>query len=212
MKEVKHLNIAIIECIGTFFLALSILCVIHHPGLDGIEPIGFATLLIGMIYAGGYLTMAHYNPAVTMMFWFVGKCNISQVPIYLIAQLIGAILANLVAVYILQLTPNNAPSMPLVQGFTAEFLGTFALIWVILHVAISNPSIVKSYDGMAIGLTVMGSAFAFGAFGSYACFNPAVALSHMLNGLTTMEEMAIIVFANLIATIVAILIYRTLKF
>ena len=57
----------------------------------------------------------------------------------------------------------------------AEFLGTFALAYVVLNVATAKANTGNSYFGLAIGFTVLAMAFCFGDF-SGGAFNPAVAL------------------------------------
>ncbi|MFH0877773.1 MAG: aquaporin, partial [Candidatus Omnitrophota bacterium] len=48
---------------------------------------------------GGYISGAHYNPAVTLAVWLRGKCPAKDVPPYILAQAIGASLAAAVTLY-----------------------------------------------------------------------------------------------------------------
>jgi aquaporin Z len=61
------------------------------------------------------------------------------------------------------------------RAIVAEFLGTFALAYVVLNVATSKETAGNSYYGLAIGFTVMAMAYAFGSI-SGGAFNPAVAV------------------------------------
>jgi len=64
----------------------------------------------------------------------------------------------------------------------AEFLFTFALVWVVLHVATARGTEGNSFYGLAIGFTVLAGAFAVGGI-SGGAFNPAIALGGMVTGL-----------------------------
>src|SRR5262245_26588470 len=122
------------EFIGTFFLVLTIgMCVID-PGAGALAPIGIGAALMVMVYANGHLSGAHFNPAVTFGVWLRGRCPTSDVPGYLIAQIIAAIVAAKFALYFKgnpTLTPGE---LKIVPALAAEFLGTFALVFVILNV------------------------------------------------------------------------------
>ncbi len=64
----------IVEMIGTFFLILTIgHCVIGKTATDGlIPPLAIGLALMTMVYAGGHISGAHYNPAVTLAVWIRG--------------------------------------------------------------------------------------------------------------------------------------------
>jgi glycerol uptake facilitator-like aquaporin len=68
--------------------------------------------------------------------------------------------------------PFQAPAF---GAFLAEFLFTFALVYVVLNVATADATQGNSYFGLAIGFTVLAGAFAVGQV-SGAAFNPAVAI------------------------------------
>ena len=63
-----------------------------------------------------------------------------------------------------------------------EFVFTFALAWVVLHVATARGTLGNSFYGLAIGFTVVAGAFAVGGI-SGGAFNPAVAVGAMVTGL-----------------------------
>lgn len=78
--------------------------------------------------------------------------------------------------------PTVTPvEMEVFPALIAEFLGTFALVFVVLNVATAKATAGNSYYGLAIGFTVTVMAFAFGGV-SGGAFNPAVAL-----GITVMH-------------------------
>jgi len=161
------------EAIGTFFLVLTI-------GLTVLSGSAFAPLAIGsalmvMVYMGGPVSGAHYNPAVTVAVYLRGRLPASDVLPYIASQLIGAILASL-AVFIVAgdtFAPAPGVGVSTVAALLAEVLFTFALALVILNVAFADASAGNSYFGLAIGFTVMVGAFAVGDV-SGGAFNPAV--------------------------------------
>ena len=82
------------EFIGTFFLVLTIGMVVLEPA----APLGFAPLAIGsvlavMIFAGGHISGAHYNPAVSLAVFIRGKIAMRDMLIYWVVQLVAAAIA-----------------------------------------------------------------------------------------------------------------------
>lgn len=64
----------IVEFIGTFFLVLTIGFTVLEPGAGAMAPLAIGSALMVMIYAGGHISGAHYNPAVTLAVWMRGRC------------------------------------------------------------------------------------------------------------------------------------------
>src|SRR5258706_1319687 len=82
----------IVEFIGTFFLVYVIGCVsLQEHVLLG--PLAIGAALMVMVFAGGHISGAHYNPAVTLGVWIRGKCDTADVAPYILSQIIGAALA-----------------------------------------------------------------------------------------------------------------------
>src|ERR1043165_287463 len=94
----------ITELIGTFFLVFTIGLVIKGGKTDEpfvLAPLAIGSVLMVMVYMGGHVSGAHYNPAVTLAVFMRGKLPASQVLPYWIAQLVGAILAAVMVYLIL---------------------------------------------------------------------------------------------------------------
>ena len=67
------MNKYLVEFIGTFFLVLTVGCSVVIGGAGVIAPLAIGSALMVMIYAGGHVSGAHYNPAVTIGVWVRGK-------------------------------------------------------------------------------------------------------------------------------------------
>src|SRR5256886_4796962 len=113
------MNKYIAELIGTFFLVLTIGCTGIGPGAGVIAPLAIGAALMVMVYAGGHISGAHYNPAVTLGVLIRGKGNVTDVVPYWLAQLAGAALAALLVTKILRagvavtpITPHARPALP----------------------------------------------------------------------------------------------------
>jgi len=166
----KHLA----ELVGRFFLVLTIGCTVI-PGAAGvIAPLAIGSALMVMVYAGGHISGAHYNPALTLAVWLRGKCLTKDVIPYMLGQIAGAALAAAVVVFLFgwgkPMVIQNVP-----RAIVAEFLFTFALAYVVLNVATAKGTENNSFYGLAVGFTVMTGAFAVGGV-SGGAFNPAVAI------------------------------------
>lgn len=189
----------IVEFIGTFFLVFVIgLCVIEPGGAGAMAPLAIGSILMVMVYAGGPISGAHYNPAVTFGIWLRGKYAGKDVFPYIISQLLGAFLAAFLVGILKSGAVITAATPDPVHALIAEFIFTFALVFVVLNVATAKKSEGNSYFGLAIGFTVMASAYAVGSI-SGGVFNPAVAIGITLMGLSKLGNLWIFLVANFAA-------------
>src|SRR6218665_3232381 len=109
------------EFIGTFFLMLTIGCTGIAAGPGVIPPLAIGATLMVMIYAGGHISGGHYNPAVTLGVWLRGKCAPAEVPGYMAAQVVGGVLAAVLALN-LKGNPNlTAKELAVGPALIAEF-------------------------------------------------------------------------------------------
>ncbi len=169
------MNKYLVEFIGTFFLVFTIGMSVIKPGLDNFAPIAIGSALMVMVYAGGHISGGHFNPAVTIAVWLRGKCPTADVAGYIASQIVAGVAAAVIALYLKGNPDLTAPDVKIVPSLIAEFLGTFALCWVVLNVATAKGTAGNSNYGLAIGFTVMVMAFAVGSI-SGGAFNPAVAV------------------------------------
>jgi aquaporin Z len=184
-----------VEFIGTFFLVLTVGTTVIGGGAGVIPPLAIGAALMVMVYAGGHISGGHYNPAVTLGVWLRGRCDRKDVGPYMGAQVIGAVLAAVFTRFLkagFEVTPMTLQVGP---ALVAEFLFTFALVFVVLNVATAKSTAGNSYFGLAIGMTVMAGAFAVGDV-SGGAFNPAVAVGITVLGLSAAGNIWIYLGAN----------------
>jgi aquaporin Z len=175
------MNKYVTELIGTFFLVLTV-------GLsltDGTEwaPLAIGSVLMAMVYMGGHISGAHYNPAVSLAVLLRGKLASADAVKYMIFQLIGAVLAALATWWLADETfvLSKGIGISTLQAFVAEVLFTFALALVVLQTEYNDATSGNSYYGLAIGFTVMIGTITVGGI-SGGAFNPAVGIGPIIVG------------------------------
>src|SRR5260370_13332735 len=175
------------EFIGTFFLVVTIGCTVIGHGAGPLAALAIGSALMVMIFAGGHISGGHFNPAVTLGVWLRGKCETKDVVPYMIFQIMGAVLAAVVVKFfkggaaVAPLQPATVPAL------LAEFLFTFALVYVVLNVATAKGTSGNSFYGLAIGFTVLVGAFSVGNI-SGGAFNPPVPTGISLLGLSSCQN------------------------
>ena len=200
----------IVEFIGTFFLVLTIGMVVLG-GKGDFASLGIAAVLMVMIYAGGHISGAHYNPAVTLAVLIRGRIGTGEAMGYMIVQVVGAVVGALVVRYFMyEAMQEVVPQANSLRAIAAEFLGTFALAYVVLNVATSKETAGNSYYGLAIGFTVMAMAYAFGSI-SGGAFNPAVAVGISIMQLASWGDIWIYLIGCFLGGLVAGIIFRFLN-
>lgn len=172
---------ALMEAIGTFALVFAgcgaIVTSTTHPGsLGGVGvSLVFGLVIMVMIYAGGHLSGAHYNPSVTIAFALARHFPIREALAYIAAQLTGATTAALLLLAAWPSKPAHlGTTLPSVSSGTAlayEVLLTAFLIFVITAVA-TDTRAVGAAAAIAIGGTV-GLDALFGGPITGASMNPA---------------------------------------
>ena len=201
------MNKYVTEFIGTFFLVLTVGCSVVIGGTGVIAPLAIGSALMVMIYAGGHVSGGHYNPAVTLGVYLRGRCPKPDVVPYMVSQFAAAALAALVLNYLKGETNPSAMVLKPGPALLAEFLYTFALVYVVLNSATAKANAGNSFYGLAIGFTVMTGAFAVGSISS-AAFNPAVALGISFMGLSAWANIWIYLVANFAGGFVAASVFK----
>jgi aquaporin Z len=160
------------ELAGTFLF----LSVIALSGLSGpFAPMAIGMTLLALVYMGGHISGAHYNPAVTLGMFLRRKMSALHMLAYWAAQLAGAVLAFIAGYLLSGHSPgiHPGPKVQALQALGVEILFTTALVLVVLNVAASKGTHGNSFYGLAIGFVIAGAVFVGGPI-SGGAFNPAV--------------------------------------
>lgn len=204
MTETSTSSKLIAEFIGTFFLALTICTAAVHGSAGDYAPFAIAATLMVMIYAVGHISGAHFNPAVTVAVWLRGACEKSDVVPYISVQALAGVLAAIVSQEILLAeTSVTAIDMDATNAIAAEFLYTFALVYVILNVATSEATQGNGYYGAAISFVVLAGALTVGGI-SGGSFNPAVSGALLVSGAIELSDLWIHLVPQFLAGVLAV--------
>ena len=212
----SNLQIFTVELIGTFILVIFATGSIVYDAefFDGQLGIPFAAvapfiaLLIG-VYSFGKISLAHFNPAVTIGYYITGHITKIQILYYFAAEIIGALLGSLFVMKVIGEKANlgaNAPnydfSLPLI--FPVEVLASAMLMGVIFYVVYTKG--LRGFSGVAIG-GIVGLDILFLAFISGASMNPARALAPaLLSG--TFSDLWLYWTAPFVGTIIVAFLFR----
>lgn len=161
------------EFFGTFWLVLggcgAAVLAAGFPSL-GIGFLGvsfaFGLTVLTMAYAVGHISGGHFNPAVTLGLWAAGRCANKHVVPYVIAQVIGAILAAGALWIIASGKPDWVPGgfasngygdlSPGKYGLAAclmtEILATFFFLFIIIGT--TSRGAATGFAGIPIGLAL----------------------------------------------------------
>jgi aquaporin Z len=189
-----------VELIGTFFLMFTVGMAVATAG--SLAPLAIGAVLMVMVFAGGHISGAHYNPAVSAAVLVRGGMAVREFLPYVVTQALAAILAGLLIRGL-----GYAPHAPIAVAGTGtmlvvELLFTFALAYVVLNVATARDTANNSFYGLAIGSTLATGAFAAGSL-SGGAFNPAVALGASVLGMFAWSHIWIYLLAELVGGVVA---------
>ncbi len=199
------------EFIGTFFLTLTIIVSVQSKVAGVVPAIAIGAMLTAMVFAGGHISGAHYNPVVSLAMLIRKRMNTNDFTFYIAAQTVGAVLASLISAVLLSAIvgskPDSAHDLDVFPALLAEFLGAFALVWVLQNVATAKGTEGNSFYGLAVGLTFSGLFFAFGPI-SGAVFNPAVAVAYCIAEMTTWQDLWILLLGSIVGGAVSAMIYQ----
>lgn len=169
------------EFIGTLFFVLTI-GLVATPGHETpLAPLVIGSVLMVLVYMGGHVSGAHYNPAVTLAICLRGKLPARDLVPYWAAQLLGAMVGAYLSYIFLDRTFAPAPGLVAtpVTALLVEILYTFLLALTVLNVATSKVTQGNSFYGLAIGFAIVIAVFAGGPI-SGGVFNPAIGTGTIL--------------------------------
>ena len=212
----SNLQIFTVELIGTFILVVFATGSIVYDaeffngelGIPFAALAPFIALLIG-VYSFGKISLAHFNPAVTVGYYITGHITKLQVVYYFTAEIIGAFLGSMFVLQFIGDGANlgtNAPNydFSIFLIFSVEVIASAMLMGVIFYVVYTKG--LRGFSGVAIG-GIVGLDILFLAFISGASMNPARALAPaMLSG--TLGDLWLYWSAPFIGTIIAAFAFR----
>jgi len=211
----SNLIIFLSELLGTFGLLVAATgSIVYDVSLGySLGPIFIAGIhFIGLaivVYAFGKYSMAHFNPAVTIGFLIAGYTKPRLLPVYFVAQAIGAFLGTLFVKYIFgdfanlgTNYPNYSYSFPVF--FSIEIIATILLMTVIMIVVHKKSSPILA--GIAIGGIIGLDVLFFGPI-SGASMNPIRSLSPAIVSDVT-SDLWIYWIAPFIGTILVGFVYK----
>jgi aquaporin Z len=166
------------EFLGVFFLCLFGIGAIVNVAQTGLVGIALAhgLAIFVSICAFAHISGAHFNPAVTTALAATKRIAPLDALAYIVAQLLGGLAAAALAKYIYgnlsaNGTPGLNPAVNVTQGILIEAIATFALMMVIMGVAVDGRSN-AAIAGLPIGLVIVGDIFWSGPL-TGAAMNPA---------------------------------------
>jgi aquaporin Z len=217
------------ELVGTFVLVFggvgSAVLAGSHIGFAGISA-AFGLSLLAMVYTIGPISGCHVNPAVTLGVFLAKKINAKDAGAYMVAQIIGAILASGVIVLIANGAPGGYSASvsglgadgyglhspghySMAAGFIAETVLTMFLVLTVLGATdISAP---VGFAGVAIGL-VLTLIHLVGIPITNTSVNPARSIGPALFvGGWALQQLWLFIVAPLVGAVVAALVYAAIR-
>jgi len=178
----------LVEIVGTFILVYAIASaatVYSDSGQLGVIGIGLVHTLVltAIIYAIGYRSGAHVNPAVTIGLLVARKIGGKEAVLYIICQLIGAVIGAAVVYAIFGSVMSASVTLPsennITRAFILETVMTFTLVYVVLATTTTKNFKIAPLAGVAIGFTlgfnvIFGGSITGGSLNPARSFGPAL--------------------------------------
>lgn len=237
MKIKKFLS----ELLGTFllvFLGTTAYALLGSTGLGstystvaGIIGIAvvFGLAMTFVYYMFSSISGAHFNPAVSVAMYFNGAISLVETILYIVAQLLGALLASGLLLGILKCIPSvsittlgvgqtgysslSMISLDVKGAILIESVLTFVFVLVYLHVV--NDERLEKLSGLLIGgaltlVTILGIPFTGASINPARSFGPAVIMKILGKG-TALNQLWVFLLSPLIGALVAYIVYKLLK-
>jgi hypothetical protein len=165
------------EFLGVFFLCLfGIGAIINNAGLVGVA-LAHGIAIFVVVCAFAHISGAHFNPAITVAMAATKRIALVDGVAYIAAQLLGGIAAAALAKYIVKNIGAGVPALAagqvnVTQGILIEAVATFALVIVVMGVAVDSRGTFAAVAGLPIGLVITGDILWSGP-ATGAAMNPA---------------------------------------
>lgn len=201
---------AIMEVVGTAILLFTIQVSVSLQA--ALAPLAIGVVLVSIVFAGGPVSGAHYNPGISLAIFVRGGGHIcaKTMGLYWVSQIIGGIIGGLLGGYVTSgySTCSIGDGFSMGQALTSEVIFAFVLCFVVLGVATNAKASDNHYYGLAIGFVVMAGAASVGPI-SGGAFNPAVALGlSVSSGFSGFSFALAVSAANLIGGALAALVFK----
>jgi aquaporin Z len=217
------------ELVGTFVLVFggvgSAVLAGSHIGFAGISA-AFGLSLLAMIYTIGPISGCHVNPAVTLGVFLAKKISAKDAGAYVVAQVIGAVIASGVILLIANGAPggysaaasglgadgyglHSPDHYSMLAGFIAEAVLTMFLVIVVLGATdITAP---VGFAGVAIGL-VLTLIHLVGIPITNTSVNPARSIGPALFvGGWALQQLWLFIVAPFVGAIAAAIVYAAVR-
>lgn len=180
---------------------------VSHVGIS----VTFGFTVMSMIYVFGNKSGAHFNPAVTIAFYFSGRFPGKEILPYVIAQFLGAIAGSGMLLFLFPDATTRGETVPsgdFGQAFVLECILTFFLMLTIIHVAHGSKE-QGMFAGLAIGSVVLMAALFAGPVCG-ASMNPARSLAPALMS-GNLQSIWIYLTAPVIGAAGAVVVWRGMR-
>ncbi|MBQ6767556.1 MAG: MIP family channel protein [Prevotella sp.] len=158
------------ELVGTFVLtflgcgtAVALGCGSDTASIVG-TAIAFGLAVVAMAYTIGGISGCHINPAITLGVFLSGRMNAKDCGMYMVFQIVGAILAAAVLAGIVATDPTavittatgaNACTYGVTNGLIVEIVLTALFVLVVLGATAKTNGATNNFAGLAIGLSLI---------------------------------------------------------
>lgn len=191
----------VVEFVGMFLFMFTVGMATEKAGAGAFAPLAIGSVLMVMVFAGGHVSGGHFNPAVSTAVFLRRRMAANEFAAYVLTQVVAAVIAGFLVRYVGGRESHLAVASS-GKMLIAEFLFTFALAWVVLHVATARGTLGNSFYGLAIGFTVVVGAYAVGGV-SGGAFNPAIAIGAMVTGLFEWSKIWVYLIADFLGAAAA---------
>ena len=123
-----------VEFLGMFIFVFTVGMATNKAGAGALAPIAIGSVLMVMVFAGGHVSGGHFNPAVSTAVLLRGRMAAGEYGPYVVTQFVAAVIAGLLVRYVGGHEPHAVVASN-GKMLIVEFIYTFALAWVVLHVA-----------------------------------------------------------------------------
>ncbi|XP_019173136.1 PREDICTED: probable aquaporin NIP-type [Ipomoea nil] len=170
-------------------------------------------IVMVMVYTLGHVSDGHFNPAVTLTNAIFARFSWKLVPVYIVAQLIGSILASSTLAMIFDITPEaffgTLPAGSNLQSFVVEIIISFLLMFVISSISTDDRATVGDLSGVVIGMTILLNVLVAGPI-SGASMNPARSIGPAIVK-HTYRGLWVYILGPIIGMVAGAFVYNVLK-